>query len=131
MGKEIISIPNAPKLPFSPAIRAGQYIFLSGQGGALDPKTGDLIEGIEAQTKQCLENIKQILAAAGSSLGHVVKVTVFLANAADFNKMNEAYQSYFPEGFPARSTAITGLVHPAMLIEIECIAFEPLVEPGK
>ena len=124
MFKKVIDIPEAPKLPFSPAIRAGDYIFVSGQVGSVDAG-GKKLETIEAQTRQCLEKIKQILAAAGSSLSDVVKVTVFLGNVSDFAKMNEVYQSYFTKDFPARSTAITGLVHPRILVEMECIAYCP------
>ena len=125
MTKQVINVPNAPKLPFSPAIKAGDYIFVSGQGGFQDPKTGEAIERIEAQTKQCLENMKQVLETAGSSLDDVVKATVFLGNVADYARMNEVYQSYFPKDQPARSTAVTGLVIPNMLIEMECIAYSP------
>ena len=124
MPKEVIRMANAPKLPFSPAIRAGNYIFVSGQGGVRDSQ-GNEVKGIEEQTKRCLDNIKRILEAAGSSLTDVVKVTVFLNDAANFARMNEAYQAYFPEDPPARSTAVTDLVVPAMLIEIECIAYCP------
>jgi 2-iminobutanoate/2-iminopropanoate deaminase len=124
MSKKVIAVPNAPGLPFSPAIKAGDYIFVSGQVGLADASGGKL-ETIEAQTRQCLENIKQILAVAGSSLGDVVKVTVFLSQLDDFAKMNEVYQGYFTEDFPARSTAITGLVHPRILVEMECIAYCP------
>lgn len=124
MFKKVIDIPNAPKLPFSPAIRAGDYIFVSGQVGLVDAE-GKELETIEAQTKQCLENIKQILVAAGSSLNDVVKVTVFLSDVSNFTKMNEVYRSYFTKDLPARSTAITGLVYPSMLIEMECIAYCP------
>ena len=84
MTKQVINVPGAPELPFSPAIKAGDYIFVSGQGGFEDPKTGEAVKGIEAQTRQCLENIRQILEVAGSSLDEVVKVTVFLGNVADF-----------------------------------------------
>jgi len=125
MTKQVINVPNAPKMPFSPAIRAGDYIFVSGQGGFEDPKTGEPIKGIEAQTRQCLENMKQVLETAGSSLDDVVKVTIFLGNVADFAKMNAAYQNYFPKDQPARSTAVTGLVVPSMLTEMECIAYSP------
>ncbi len=125
MTKQVISVPNAPRYPFAPAIRAGDYIFVSGQGGFQDPKTGEVIKGIEAQTRQCLENIKQVLETAGSSLDDVVKVTVFLGNVADYAKMNEVYQSYFPNELPARSAAVASLVIPNMLIEIECIAYSP------
>ena len=125
MTKQVINVPNAPKMPFSPAIRAGDYIFVSGQGGFQDPKTGEAIKGIEAQTRQCLENMKQVLEMAGSSLNDVVKVTIFLGNVADFARMNEVYQSYFLKDQPARSTAVTGLVVPNMLAEMECIPYSP------
>ena len=125
MAKQIINVPNAPNLPFSPAIRAGDYIFVSGQGGFENPKTGEAIKDIEAQTRQCLENMKQVLQAAGSSLDDAVKVTVFLNNVADYAKMNKVYRSYFPNAQPARSTAGTGLVISGMLIEMECIAYCP------
>jgi len=126
MAKEVVTVPNKPKpsLPYSPAIKAGDYIFVSGQVGSVDDK-GREIKGIEAQTRRCLENMKQVLEAAGSSLNDVVKVTIFLVNVGDFAKMNEVYQSYFPKDYPARSTAITGLVRPAMLVEMECIAYRP------
>ncbi|MBN2186265.1 MAG: RidA family protein [Dehalococcoidia bacterium] len=122
MAKEVITIPNALKLPFSPAIKAGDYIFVSGQAGFID-SDGREVKGIEAQTRQCLENIKQVLEAAGSSLNDVVKVTVFLRHADHFSQMNEVYQSYFPKDYPARSALVTGLVIPSMLVEIECIAY--------
>jgi len=124
MAKQVINIPNAPKYPFSPAIRAGNYIFVSGQGGFVDAE-GKEVKGIEAQTRQCLENMKQVLETADSSLGDVVKVAVFLGSVADYAKMNEVYQSYFTKDQPARSTAVTGLVIPSMLIEMECIAYSP------
>jgi 2-iminobutanoate/2-iminopropanoate deaminase len=124
--KKVFNVPNAPEYPFSPAIRAEGYIFVSGQGGFQDSETGETIKGIEAQTRQCLQNMKQALEAAGSSLEDVVKVTVFLGNVVDYAKMNEVYQIYFPKDPPARSTAITGLVIPNMLIEMECIAYSPL-----
>lgn len=125
MVREVITVPNAPKYPFSPAIKAGDYIFVSGQGGFEDPDTGKAVEGIEDQTRLCLENIKRVLEAAGSSLDDVVKVTVFLGNVDDFARMNEVYQSYFSQAQPARSTAVTGLVVNNMLIEMECIAYCP------
>ncbi len=125
MSKKVITIPDAPKLPFSPAIKAGDYIFASGQTGHQDRKTGEEIKGIEAQTRQCLEKMKRVLKAADSALSDVVKMTVFLRNANDFVKMNEVYQGYFVEDQPARSTVVTNLVMPNMLIEVECIAYHP------
>lgn len=108
---------------YSPGVKAGNYIFVSGQAGVTDPESGKDNEGIEAQTKQCLENMKRILESMGSFLSDVVKVTVFLRNNDDFTKMNETYKSYFLENRPARSTIITNLINTKMLIEIECIAY--------
>ena len=123
MKGQVISVPSAPNMPFSPAIRTEEYIFVSGQAGFCNLKTNEQIKGIEGQVKQTLENIKEILSAAGSSLSDVVKVTVFLINADDFAKMNEVYKQYFPNDYPARSTLIVGLALPQMLIEMECIAY--------
>lgn len=124
MTKEVITIPNAPQRPFSPAVKAGDYIFMSGQGGTVDAD-GKELKTIEAQTRQCLENMKRVLEAAGASLDDVVKVTVFLGDGNNFDKMNEVYRSYFPKDLPARSTAVTGLAVPTMLLEIECIVYHP------
>jgi len=124
MAKEVVAVPNRPKTPYSPGIKAGDYIFVSGQLGTVDDQ-GRELRGIEAQARQCLENVKQVLEAAGSSLSDVVKVTVFLAKADDFAKMNEVYRSYFTKDLPARSAVITGLPLPGMVIEIECIAYHP------
>ena len=121
MRKEVIIMPNTAELPFSSAVRAGGYIFVSGSVGHIDSE-GKEVKGIEAQTRQCLESMKQVLEAAGSSLSNVVKVTVFLAKADDWSKMNEVYKKYFPVDPPARSAVVTGLVRRDMLVEIECIA---------
>jgi len=121
--KQVITMPNAPNLPFSPAIKAGQYLFVSGQVGFKDPNTGEEIKGIKAQAKQCLEKIKQILEIAGSSLADVVKVTVILKNDAAFAEMNEVFHGYFPEDPPARTTIVASLVQPSILVEMDCIAY--------
>lgn len=122
--KEVIVMPNTKDRPYSSAIRAGDFIFVSGAVGNKDAQ-GNPLEGIEAQTRQSLENMKNVLQAAGSSLSDVVKATVFLANADNYAKMNEVYRSFFPKDLPARSTVITGLALPDILIEIECIAYKP------
>ncbi len=124
MVKEFIIMPNTAEYPFSSAVRAGDYIFVSGNAGVVD-KDGRKIREIKAQTRQCLENIKQVLEAAGSSLSDVVKVTVFITNIDDFAQMNEIYKGYFTKGRPARSTVVTGLVNPDMLIEVECVVYKP------
>lgn len=126
MPREIVNIPDWPDRPFSPAVRAGGFIFLSGQGGTSDAN-GNALKTVEEQTGRCLENIKAVLEAAGASLDDVVKVTVFLGDVNDFDRMNKVYRSYFPTDKPARSTAITGLAVPAMLLEIECVAYCPSV----
>lgn len=102
-------------------MKAGDFIFVSGQVGHVDG-TGKELVGIEAQTRQCLENIKKVLINAGSSMNKVVKVTVFLSDVKDYPKMNEVYRTFFSEEPPARSTVIAGLAMPGMLIEIDCIA---------
>jgi reactive intermediate/imine deaminase len=121
--KEVIQMPGASLgLPFSPAVRVGNLLFLSGQIGAV-PGTRNLAPGgIEGQTRQTLENIKAVLEHAGSALDRVVKCTVFLGNIADYAAMNAVYSSYFPKDPPARSTlAASGLALGAA-VEIECIA---------
>jgi len=108
--------------PYSQAVRAGDFIFISGQVG-VNPKTKALvIGGIEAQTRQALENIKSILDAAGSSLEEAVKVTVLLRNMKDFKKMNDVYSSYFKKNPPARTTAQAQLPLADAFVEIDVIA---------
>jgi 2-iminobutanoate/2-iminopropanoate deaminase len=125
MTKKVIEVPDGPKPvgPYSPAIRVGDLIFASGQGST-DPSTGKFIgQGdIKAQTKRVLENIQIVLKAAGVSMDDVAKVTVFLRKAADFQAMNEVYRTFFPQSPPARSTIVTDLLFPDMLIEIEAVA---------
>jgi len=112
-------------LPFSPGMKAGDFIFTSGQVGPVDDGGADL-KGIEAQTRQTMKNLQTILEAAGSSLNDVVKVTVFLVDVADFGKMNEVYRTYFPKEPPTRSTVVVAaLAKPDWLVEIEVIAYHP------
>ncbi len=122
--REAILVPNAPKpvAPLSPAIRAGGFVFVSGQ---LPLKsTGQLAEGMGAQTKQCLENMKQILSAAGIGMDNVVKCTVFITNMDEFDMMNTAYAEFFPETPPARSTVEVSRLAKGALVEIEAIALQ-------
>jgi len=113
---------EVPGLPFSSAVRVGDLLFLSGQIGNV-PGTRQLADGgITGQTRQAIENIKAVLAFAGSSLDRAVKCTVFLADIQDFAAMNAVYATYFPNDPPARSTvAAKGLAGGAR-VEIECIA---------
>lgn len=122
--KEAIVLSGTEDRPYSSAVRAGDFIFVSGAVGGVDAQ-GNPNNGIEAQTTQCLENIKQVLAAAGATLNDVVKATVFLTDVSNFDKMNGVYRSYFIKDLPARATVIASLARPDLLIEIECIAYKP------
>jgi 2-iminobutanoate/2-iminopropanoate deaminase len=122
---EPISTEKAPKAigPYSQAIRAGQFIFLSGQI-PIDSKTNQLLAGtIEEQTVLVLKNARQVLKAAGASLANVVKTTIFLSDLEDFSKVNAVYARYFPSNPPARSTVQAARLPRNVGIEIEMIAF--------
>jgi 2-iminobutanoate/2-iminopropanoate deaminase len=111
-------------VPLSPAVRAGDFVFVSGQVPVgLDGKI--VVGGVEAQTKQVLHNISTVLELAGCSLSDVVKTTVWLKHAEDFAGFNAAYAPYFPEDPPARSTAESRLMID-ILVEIEAIAYRPV-----
>jgi len=108
-------------LPFAHGVRAGNMVFTSGQTGT-DPKTGQVVEGIEAQTNQCLSNVEAVLEAVGYTRKDVVKVTVFLADMRDYGAMNKIYSTFFSEPYPARSTIEAKLANQNMRVEIEAIA---------
>ena len=123
MSKIPISTPHAPAPagPYSQGLRAGEFIFVAGQGPG-DPRTGRTVEGgIEAQTRQTLENLRAILAAAGASLDDVVKATVHLSDLALFGAFNGIYAAYFSEPRPVRTTVGSQL--PGILVEIDVIAY--------
>lgn len=118
--KQIV-VPAEGDFPFSPAVRAGDLLFLSGQIGTVTG--GGLVEGgIGPETRQTMENIKAVLGAAGSSLDKVVKCTVFLADIAEWPAMNEVYRTYFPTDPPARSAVAGSGLALNSRVEIECIA---------
>ena len=114
---------KAPKAvgPYSQAIQVGDYIFLSGQGG-IDPETGKVVEGVEAQARQALENLSHVHAEAGSSMESVVKTTCFLHEISDFAAFNAVYAEYFPQK-PARSCIAAKELPLNFLCEIEAIAY--------
>lgn len=124
--KQVIAPPGATRLaPYSPAIRTGGLVFLSGVIGTR-PGTRELVAGgVGAETRQALENVRGVLAAAGLGLRDLVKCTVFLASIADYEAMNAVYGEFFPEAPPARSAVgVAGLPLGAR-VEIECIAAVP------
>jgi 2-iminobutanoate/2-iminopropanoate deaminase len=114
----------APKGPYSPAVRANGFVFVSGQG-PVDPKTGEVFRGdIKQQTRMVLESIRAILEAARSSMTKVVKTNVYLADIANFTAMNEVYAGFFPAEPPARTTIQAAKLPLNIGVEIDAIALE-------
>jgi len=115
----------APRGPYSPAVRAGDFIYVSGQG-PIDPETNQLSFGdIRHETRLVLTNIRKILEGCGASLADVVKCSVFLADGREFRAMNEVYAEFFGEQKPARTTVEARFVIPEMRVEIDCVAYQP------
>jgi 2-iminobutanoate/2-iminopropanoate deaminase len=110
--------------PYSQAIQAGGFVFVAGEKG-IDPRTGKMASGIQAQTRQTLENIRVILEAAGSSLNLAVATTVYLVHIEDFASMNEVYAEYFTSTPPGRTTVAVSALPAGALVEIQCTALAP------
>jgi 2-iminobutanoate/2-iminopropanoate deaminase len=120
-----VSTGSAPKAlgPYSQGIRAGQFMFVSGQV-PIDPQTGDLVQGsIGDQTRRVFQNIGEILKAGGASFQHVVRTTVYLADLGDFSAMNDVYATFFTPPQPARSTIEAARLPRDARIEVDVIAF--------
>ncbi len=125
MEKIVVKTDKAPAAigPYSAGICAGNFVFTAGQI-PLDPETGLMAEGIEAQTRQSLSNVKAILEAAGTNLTNVIKTTVFLQNMGDFAAMNAVYAEFFTENCPARSAVEVACLPKGALVEIEAVAIK-------
>jgi len=120
---EFIAATSGPPRPFSPAVRANGFLFLSGQIGT--DSTGKVVAGgVQAETRQAMSNIRDVLRRAGSSLDRVVKCTVFMADMTEWGAMNEVYITFFPQRPPARSAAGANGLALGARVEIECIAAE-------
>ena len=122
--KEIVRAEKAPQAigPYSAAVKAGDFVYTAGQLG-VDPTSGEFVPGgIQAETRQALENLRAVLEAAGSSLDQVVKTTVFLRDMEDFAAMNEVYGEFFTENFPARSAVQPAALPKNGAVEIEAVA---------
>ena len=120
-----IKAPNAPQfpLPFSHALRAGDFVYVSGQVG-VNPQTREIVgETIEAQTEQSIRNIETILQAAGLTLDHVIKVNAHLSDIANSPAYNKTYETLFSKPYPTRTTVQSGLGN--YLVEIDVIAYAP------
>ena len=114
-----------PRGPYSPAVRAGDFVFVAGQG-PIDPVSNEFSFGdIQHETRVTLNNIRRILEAAGASMADVVKCSVFLRNGSDFDEMNKVYAEFFGDAKPARTTVETKFANPTMKVEIDCIAYKP------
>ncbi|MBV9084908.1 MAG: RidA family protein [Acidobacteriaceae bacterium] len=125
--KQIVTTDKAPKAigPYSQAVKSNGFVFLSGQVPS-DPRTGAIVGGsIQQQTERVLENIKGLLEAAGLTLHHVIKATVFLKDISHFADMNQVYAKYFTAQPPARTTVEVARLPRDVQIEIEVIAVEP------
>ncbi|GIU86182.1 MAG: reactive intermediate/imine deaminase [Acidimicrobiia bacterium] len=118
-----VPTPNAPPVagPYSPAVRAGEWLVLAGQVG-FDPASGRLAEGVEAQARQALANLAAVLADCGASLADVAKTTVFVTDLADFATVNAVYAEAFGDHRPARSTIQAAALPAGALVEIEAWA---------
>jgi 2-iminobutanoate/2-iminopropanoate deaminase len=124
MATTTISTPGAPRAigPYSQGIAANGFLFTAGQVG-FDPVSGELVDGgIAEQTHRVLQNIRAILRAGGTDIGHVVKTTVFLVDMADFALMNEVYAEFFGDHRPARSTVAVASLPRGARVEIEAVA---------
>jgi 2-iminobutanoate/2-iminopropanoate deaminase len=125
--KEIITTENAPQPigPYSAGVRTDNFIFTAGQVG-IDPKTGEVVAGgVEAETRQVMQNLKSVLEAGGSSLDAIVKTTVFLRDMNDFPIMNKIYGEFFSQEPPARTTVQVAGLPKGVAVEIEAIAVLP------
>ena len=126
MNKDVIHSPDAPAAigPYSQAIRAGDTVYLSGQIG-LDPATGQMVEGLEAQAHRVFANLRAVATAAGGSLDDFVKVSILMADLAGFAKVNEIMAGYFRQPYPARATYQVAALPRGGLIEVEAVMVLP------
>ena len=124
MNKEFYTKLGMEKYPFCSAVKAGDYIFVSGTA-ALEDEDGNKLTTIEAQTHEIIKQFKEALTQFNATLDDIVKVNVFIGEQADWGDMNQVYRSYFGENLPARVTCVAGLVIPGFLIEMDCIAYKP------
>ncbi len=122
--KEVVIANKAPAAigPYSAGIRVGNFVFTAGQLG-MKRETGELVEGgVEAETRQALRNLQNVLESAGTALANVVKTTVFLRDMNDFARMNGVYAEFFTENFPARSAVQAAALPKGAAVEIEAVA---------
>jgi len=124
MGKQIVATEKAPAAvgPYSQAVRIGDFVYTAGQLGIVPGSKEFAGPGVEAQTRQALQNLRAVLEAAGSCLEHVIKTTVFLQDMGEFGQMNAVYAEFFPDGPPARSAVEVAALPLGGRVEIEAVA---------
>jgi len=125
--KQVIATDQAPQAigPYSQAVRAGSWLFVSGQIG-LNPSSGELVAGgVVAETTRVLDNLHEVLNAAGASLDDVVRTTIYLVDLSDFGRVNEAYAAFFRAPYPARATVGVAALPRGARVEIDAIAVVP------
>ena len=122
---EYIKNPTGPERPYSAAVRAGDFIYVSPQGGRMNHQTNEKVTTVEGQTERCLNGVEQVLEAAGASLKDVVMLNVLITKAENTNGLNEPVKRRFPGGLPARTVSCTELFHPDMLVMIGAVAYHP------
>lgn len=110
--------------PYSQAIQAGDFIYVSGQIG-VDPKSGNVVDGIDKQTHQVLKNLQAILTEAGTDFSQVVKFTIYLTSIEDFTVVNEIYGSYLQKPYPARATVEVSHLPKDVLVEMDAVVYKP------
>lgn len=122
MGKKVISTPGAPAAigTYSQAVRAGDTVWLSGQIG-LDPASGALVEGVDAQVARVFDNLRAVAAAAGGSLADCVRLTIYLTDLAHFARVNDAMARVFAEPYPARATVQVAALPRGALVEVDAV----------
>jgi len=122
MTRSIITTPNAPAAigTYSQAVRVDQTVYLSGQIG-LDPKTGQMVDGIDNQIQRVFQNLQAVAEAAGGTLGHAVKLTVYLVDLGNFAKVNEVMAKYFKEPYPARAAVGAAALPKGALVEADAV----------
>jgi enamine deaminase RidA (YjgF/YER057c/UK114 family) len=124
---EFINLSSGPQRPYSAAVRAGDFIFVSPQGGRMNHETNEKMTTIEGQAERCLvAGVEKVLKEAGASLEDVVMLNVLITTHENSAGVGEVCKELFPKGIPARNTIVTPLPHPEMLSMIGCIAYRPL-----
>jgi 2-iminobutanoate/2-iminopropanoate deaminase len=122
---EFISAPSGPARPYSAAVKAGDFIFVSPQGGRMNHQTNEKMTTVTGQTERCLMGVENVLKAAGASLRDIVTLNILITKQEHQDGLNEPIMHLFPEGLPARTVVCTALPHAEMLVMIGAVAYHP------